>query len=106
MVPPMTSAELMAATLFILTIIGAVAAFWWRVEGKVKVAEDKVDKVSDALSSHRLHVSETYLTKQGMRESIEPIMDAIHGVKSAVDHMGGRIDGLYHTATPRPRTQK
>lgn len=99
----MSGAEIMAVGGFILMLIGAVAAFWWRVEGKVAVAETKADNALGKIADLRLHVAEEYTTKTGLREVKDEIMDAIHGVKSAVDHMGGRIDGIYHTATPRPR---
>lgn len=99
----MTGAEIMAAGLFILAIIGAVAAFWWRVERKVETAEAKADSALTKVADLRLHVAEEYTTKTGLREAKDEIMDAIHGVKSAVDHMGGRIDGIYHTATSRAR---
>lgn len=102
----MSPGEIMGVVLFILAIIGAVAAFWWRVEGKVKVAEDKADSAINKIADLRLHVAEEYTTKAGLREVKDEIMDAIHGVKSAVDHMGGRIDGIYHTAQPRPRVPK
>jgi len=102
----MTGAEIMGVVGFFILVSGTLWGIWWKIDGKVSVAEDRVDKVSVALADHRLHVAETYLTKQGMREAIEPIMDAIHGVKSAVDQMGGRIDGLYHSPTPRSRTTK
>lgn len=100
----MSGTEIMAVVGFILMIVGAVATFWWRVEGKVAVAETKAEMALTKIGDLRLHVAEEYTTKTGLREVKDEIMDAIHGVKSAVDHMGGRIDGIYHTATPRPRT--
>lgn len=99
----MTQQELMTFILFLLAIIGAVAGFWWRVEGKVKGADDKATRALEDLADHRLHVAETYITKAGMREVKEEIMGAIHDVKSSVDHLGGRIDGIYaHNPTQRP----
>lgn len=102
----MTVNEIMADIGFFILVSGALWGVWWRVEGKVKVAADRADNAHDRLADHKLHVAETYVSKQGLREAVEPIMDAIQGVKGAVDHLGGRIDGIYHTATPRPRTQK
>lgn len=102
----MTGAEIMAVAVFILTLLGFVGGVWWRIEGKIGTAEDKAHKVAEDLAAHRLHVAESYITKAGMREAVEPIMDAIQAVKGAVDHLGGRIDGIYHAgATPRPRTK-
>ena len=99
----MTPQELMTAVLFLLAVIGAVAGFWWRVESKVKGADDKADRALSELADHRLHSAETYITKAGMREVKEEIMGALHDVKGSIEHLGGRIDGMYvHTATARP----
>ena len=98
----MTGAEIMAVVGFIVMLFGAVSGVWWRIEGKVKLAEDKASKVADDLAAHRLHTAETYITKQGMRETTEQIMDAIHGVKQAVDHMTVRVDRIVENqAKPR-----
>ena len=99
----MTGSEIMAAVGFFILVSGALWGVWWRVEGKVKVASDRADSAHDKISDLRLHVAQEYTTKTGLHEVKDEIMDAIHGVKSAVDHMGERIDGIYHTATPRPR---
>lgn len=90
----MSGAEIMAAVSFFVGLLGFVAGIWWRIEGKVKVAEDKAGKIADDLSLHKLHVAEHYITKQGMREATESIMEAISGVKTAVDHMTLRVDRI------------
>jgi hypothetical protein len=102
----MTGNEIMGAIGFFVMLITAISGVWWRIEGKVKVAADRADTAHEKLADHKLHVAETYVSKQGLREAVEPIMDAIQGVKGAVDHLGGRIDGIYHSATPRPRVSK
>lgn len=110
----MTGAEIMAAVGFIVLLLGSAFGVWKYVDAKLVSMRDETGKsvqgatalshlALEKIHEHKLHVAETYLTKQGMREAIEPVMDAIHGVKSAVDRMGGRIDGIYHTATPRAR---
>lgn len=98
----MTPQELMSAVLFLLAVVGAIAAFWWRVEGKVRGADDKADRALDDLAAHKLHVAETYITKAGMREVKEEIMGAIHDVKGSIEHLGGRIDGMYAHNAQRP----
>ena len=101
----MTPEQIMGAIAFFIVVSGALWGIWWRIEGKVKVATDRADLALDKLGEHRLHVAETYITKAGMREVKEEIMDAIHGVKGAVDHLGGRIDSMY-SGPPRPRVSK
>jgi hypothetical protein len=101
----MTPEQIMGAIAFFVLVSGALWGIWWRIEGKVKGAEDKADKALTQIADHRLHVAETYITKAGMREVKEEIMDAIQGVKGAVDHLGGRIDSMY-SGPPRPRVSK
>lgn len=91
----MTGAELMAVVLFGLTVFGAGWAVWWRIDGKVSVAEDKAakvqersDRVAADLASFRVHAAETFATKQGMQEQTSQLLRAIEGV-------GGRIDGVH-----------
>ncbi|MQY44520.1 hypothetical protein GAO09_00325 [Rhizobiales bacterium RZME27] len=99
----MTGTEIMAAVGFFVMVSGALWGIWWKVEGRVKEAKDAAVGTAtaaqalaamarDELAAHRLHVAETYITKAGMRETTEQLMEAISGVKSAVDGMTLRID--------------
>jgi len=112
----MTGAITWEQILFFVGLLGTVAGVWWRIEGKVdKAKSEAVLKATEAaaeaasvradLAAHRLHVAEHYITKAGMRETTEQIMDAIHGVKQAVDHMTVRVDRIVENqaAKPRPR---
>ncbi|MGK9198997.1 hypothetical protein [Sinorhizobium meliloti] len=101
----MTGAEIMAVVGFMVMLAGAGWRVWARVEAKVKVAEDKADRVAADLAAQRLHVAETYITKQGMREATESIMEAISGVKTAVDHMTLRVDRIVENQA-KPRTTR
>lgn len=113
----MTGAEIMGVALFILTLFGAVSGVWWRIEGRVDRAKaEAVQKATEAaleaasvradLAAHKLHCAETFITKAGMRDATETIMDAIQGVKQAVDHMALRVDRVVENqaSKPRPRT--
>ena len=79
---------------FLILLASAAAAIWFRIESRVKDASDKAGKVAEDLAAHRLHVAETYITKEGMRETMRPMMDAISAVKAAVDHMTARVDRI------------
>lgn len=58
------------------------------------------------MAAHKLHVAETYITKQGMRETTEQIMDAISGVKTAVDGLTLRVDRVVENqGKPTTRTR-
>lgn len=112
----MTGTELMAVVTFFMAISGALWAVWWRIEGRVDRAKaEAVQKATEAaveaasvradLAAHKLHVAEHYITKAGMRETRDEIMDAIHGVKTAVDHMTARVDRIVENQVKRPATR-
>lgn len=72
----------------VIVVFGVVSGVWWRVEGMIR-------KNTDDLAAHRLHVSEKYVTKEGLTEQTNQLIKAIDGVSSKIDHMSGRIDGMF-----------
>ena len=90
---------------FMVMVFGAVSGVWWRIESKVKVAEDKADRAEANLAAHKLHVSESYVSKQGLRETTEQILASISGVKDAVDNMTLRVDRIVENQA-KPRTTR
>ncbi|MEI5680454.1 hypothetical protein G6N74_28510 [Mesorhizobium sp. CGMCC 1.15528] len=104
----------MAAIGFFLLVSGALWGIWWRIEGKVdaakKAATDTASSASalaslarEELADHRLMCAQTYITKEGLRDVKDEIMDALHGVKGSIDHLGGRIDSMYSGTPARPK---
>ncbi|TDH35734.1 hypothetical protein E2A64_10390 [Pseudohoeflea suaedae] len=107
---------------FVLLILGFISGVWWRVEGRIKEetkeARDAAAKASgDAMEAaakaavraevnsqmiaeHRLHVAETYMTKQGLREVRDEIITAVAGIKADFKHLNERLDRL-HDAPPK-----
>lgn len=110
----MTGQELMYAVLFFASISGALWAVWWRIEGKVDRAKSEavaradeaqrhVDGVSRDLAAYKLHVSETYSTKSGMKEIKDEILGAVSGIRDDVRHLATRIDTMHESSVkPRP----
>lgn len=82
----------MAAVVFLLTVSGAIGGMYWKWGGAI-------GKVRDDLADHKLHVAETYATKQGMQEQTTQIMRAIEGVGSRLDSrldtMNERLDRAF-----------
>ncbi len=115
----MTYDNLMAVVGFFILVMGSAWGIWWKIDASVKEKvkdarddaqdqlndlQDKIEKTSQELTQHKLHSAESYITKQGLRETTEQIMAAIHGVKSAVDNMTTRVDRIVENQnTPRPR---
>lgn len=86
--------------------ISIAFAIWWRIEGRVKEAKAeattkadaagmKADLVAAQLSEHKLHVAETYISKQGHRESTDQVMSAIAAVRSEISGTNSRLDKLF-----------
>lgn len=88
---------------FILMMIFAIAGAWWRVETAIgKAKSDTIMRAEAAialaslnskeLAEHKLHVAETYITKQGLREVRDEIMGGVRDLKNSVDHLNERMD--------------
>lgn len=75
-----------------LAIFAALSGVFWKMYDMIQKAGEKGEEAQRGLAAHKLHVAETYITKQGMRETTEQIMDAISGVKTAVDGLTLRVD--------------
>lgn len=99
----MTGAEIMAVVAFFVMVSGALWGIWWKIDGKVSAARSEsmlraegaaalASQARAELAEHKLHVAETYVSKQGLRETTDQLMVAISGVKAAVDGMTIRID--------------
>lgn len=91
---------------YIAPIIGLltfILGVWWKVEGKITDAKDKGNSVERDLAAYKLHVSETYTTKSGMKEIKDEILGAVSGIRDDVRHLGTRIDAMHESqAKPRP----
>lgn len=110
----MTGAEIMAVVGFFIMLSGAGWRVWARVEGRVKVAEDRADRVAERaekvaadLAAHNLQAAETFATKAGMQEQTAQLLRAIEGVGNRIDGLHERLDKAFErtartTKTARP----
>lgn len=91
----------MGAVAFFVLVSGAMWGIWWRIEGKVKVAEDKADKAQQDLAAHKLHAAETFATKAGMQEQTAQLLRAIEGVGNRIDGLHERLDRAFERQPTR-----
>ncbi|WP_210339588.1 hypothetical protein [Ensifer sp. ENS07] len=96
----------MAVVGFMLMLAGAGWRVWARVEAKVKVAEDKAervqersDKVAADLASFRIHSAETFATKAGLQEQTAQLLRAIEGIGNRIDGVHERLDRAFEQRT-------
>ena len=98
-----------------VAVLGIVIGGFWRLWALIKGVRDEAALRAEAahavanatreeLHKHKLHVAEAYLTKAGLREVMEPVMEAISGVRDQITGMSGRIDRLMERPpVPQPR---
>lgn len=88
---------------FICAVCGCLAALWFRVESAIKAARadamlvaqaasTKGDILQGALHDLRVHVAETYVSKQGLREQMGQVMDLLRDVQNDVGSVNERLD--------------
>lgn len=53
------------------------------------------------LAEHKLHCAETYITKQGMRETRDEIMSGIKGLGERQEAMNQRMDNIVGSMLPQ-----
>lgn len=97
----MSAEQIMGAVAFFVLVSGAMWGIWWRIEGKVKVAEDKADKAQQDLAAHKLHAAETFATKAGMQEQTAQLLRAIEGVGNRIDGLHERLDRAFERQPTR-----
>lgn len=97
-------------------VLGFFVAGFWRMWGLIKDVRSEAALRSEAaqalanvvvkeLAAHKLHVAETYFPRANMREVMDPVMEAISGVRDQITGMSGRIDRLMERpAAPRARS--
>ncbi|MCD1642584.1 hypothetical protein [Aurantimonas coralicida] len=124
----MTADELMGVVAFFIVVFGSIAGVWWRVEGKIEAAKKEAIRTAEReaadaqtradgahtvanitathLAEYKTHVAETYVTKAGLRESTEHIMEAIAGVRGSIDAIGQRMDRVLERRPPDPNRRE
>jgi hypothetical protein len=89
----------------LVTIVGVCFGIWRFFRSEVKEVDRKAEANAKELAEYKTHVAETYISKQGHRESTEQIMGAINAVRSSVDGLNTRIDNWYQNSTPPRRSR-
>jgi uncharacterized protein YneF (UPF0154 family) len=77
-----------SAVLTLLTFLIGGIYVWNNVRSQVIHNSAKLTEINLSVS----HVAETYVSKQGNKESTDQIMAAIHAVKMSIDGTNSRID--------------
>ena len=95
----------MAVVGFFMAVFGAMFGIWKFIDSKLRFLFLRTDAVEKDLAAHKLHTAETYVSKQGLRETKEEIMAAIGGVHQAVENMTQRVDRIVENSA-KPATRR
>lgn len=88
---------------FALTVGGAIAAVWFRVEGRVSAAETKaakaneamaeeIDKVRKEMAEHKLFAAEKYIKQEAFEKMEARVMASEARMIASIDNLAQRID--------------
>lgn len=89
--------------LFGLSVFGALAGLWWRVEARIDKAKQRAEDAEKALSKYQTHVAETYVTKDGLREQFSQVLAGVADLKNSITHVASRVDSLVDQQRPLSR---
>lgn len=81
-----------------ISIAGAIVGVWWRLQKQVSSNKSDGDK---ELAAYKLHVAEHYVSKQGHRETMDQVMEAIASVKQSIDGTNLRIDRMWEAGSSK-----
>ncbi|WP_089177170.1 hypothetical protein [Bosea sp. AS-1] len=99
---------------YISAAIGALALVWFRIESLVKVSrrelaadtasvEAELRALGTDFKNYQTHVAETYVSRQGMKEQMVPLFEAVKDVGNQVRHLNERLDRVIET---RPASRR
>jgi len=109
----MTTVITTELVLFGLAVFAAISGLWWRVETKIAAAQEqaglkgmmahtKAEIIATDFARYQTHAAETYVSKQGMREVRDEIMNALNGMSGNLGRINDRID-RFVDVRPMPR---
>lgn len=81
--------------IFVIAVIGAIAGAWFRFEARIEKARAETADNKADLARYKLHVAETYITKEGMREQMGSVLSGINDLKNITEIINQRIDRLF-----------
>ena len=112
----MTSAVTGEMVVFFLAIMGAVAGLWWRIEGRIDKAMEKVSDeantranaahstaalVQSQLAEFKLEAARSYVSKDDVQQVRDEILGAVGGVLKSVDRINERLDRVVENNAKR-----
>lgn len=85
----------------LVSIAVVVGGVWWRLQNQITTNLAYAEK---ELAAYKLHVAETFVTKQGLNEQTDRLMRAIEGLGVKIDRTNERMDQAFMPA-PKPTSR-
>lgn len=85
----------------LFAIASSILLVWWRLQSQVTTNLALAER---ELAAYKLHVAETFVTKQGLNEQTDRLMRAIEGLGVKIDRTNERMDQAFMPA-PKPTSR-
>ena len=85
----------------LFAIASAILLVWWRLQNQITTNQSHA---KDDLAAYKLHVAESFVTKQGLNEQTDRLMRAIEGLGVKIDRTNERMDQAFMPA-PKPSSR-
>ena len=80
----------------LVSIAVVVGGVWWRLQNQITTNLAYAEK---ELAAYKLHVAESFVTKQGLNEQTDRLMRAIEGLGVKIDRTNERMDQAFMPTT-------
>lgn len=81
----MTGTEIMSVVGFGVLIFVTISGAFWRMWGLIKAADDEGKKAQTDLATYKVHVAETFATKNGVSEQVGEMRKSLEGLGERMD---------------------
>ena len=110
----LTLGDLVWIAIAFLTLAGAGWTIWFRITGQISEAKVAAYLKADAaniraeaaardLAEYKTHVAETYISKQGFRETMDSLSATLKTINANLTHLNERIDRVIDNQHASPK---
>ena len=79
---------------FFVTVSGALAGLWWRVEARIRAAERRAEAVERALNSYKLEVEQRFAQRGALKDTEARLIKEIDGLRDDLKGVARALNDL------------
>ena len=74
-----------------LSIIAAIGAFWWRIEGRLSEQDRARARLQNELAEYKLFVATNHVSAGALRETEQRLIDAVEKLAKRLEAIADRL---------------